>query len=111
MSILPRAPGVIDPAGIAGKIATAMHCHQLQIGEARQRSGKDQVVKRERGIEWISQDIVEIEMSQSFAMGESVWMHHNERPELLGLRKERPEFWIGQFLAIDIGQDLDALQR
>src|SRR6266436_6699560 len=54
MRILPRAPGVIDPAGITGKIATAMHGHQLQIGEARQRSGKDQVVKRERGIERIS---------------------------------------------------------
>ena len=95
MSILPRAPGVIDPAGIAGKIAATVHGHQLQIGEACQRSRENQVVKRERGIERISQDIVEIEMSQSFAVGESVRMHHDECPELFGFRKERPEFRMG----------------
>ena len=95
MSIPPRAPGVIDPAGIAGKIAATVHGHQFQIGEACQRSRKNKVVKRERGIERISQDIVEIEMSQSFAVGESVRMHHDECPELFGFRKERPEFRIG----------------
>src|SRR5712671_3564617 len=92
MSILPRAPGVIDPAGIAGKIAATVHGHQLQIGETRQRPRKNQVVERKRGIERISQNIVEIKMSQSFAVGESVWMHHDERSELLGLRKEGRNF-------------------
>ena len=43
-------------------------------------------------------------------MGESVRMHHDEGAELLGPGEERPEFRIGQFLAVDIGQDLDALQ-
>src|SRR5260370_35712818 len=37
-------------------------------------------------------------------------MHHDERTELLGLCEERPEFRIGQFPAIDVSQDLDALQ-
>ena len=37
-------------------------------------------------------------------------MHHDECPELLGASEEGTEFRIGQFLAVDIGQDLDALQ-
>jgi hypothetical protein len=46
MAILPRAPGVIDPPGLTGQVTAAMHGHQLQIGEARERSRKDQIVKR-----------------------------------------------------------------
>ena len=43
-------------------------------------------------------------------MGEAVRMHHDEGAELFGPGKERAEFRVGQFLAVDIGQDLDALQ-
>ena len=43
-------------------------------------------------------------------MGESVCTHHDECPELLGSREEGTEFRVGQFLAVDIGQDFDALQ-
>src|SRR6478736_3592289 len=101
MSIVARAPSVVDPAGITGKVAATVYGQQLQIGEASQCSRKNQVVKRERGIERISQNVVEVEMGQAFAMGESVRMHHDERAELFGLRKERLKFRIGQFLAID----------
>ena len=87
-----------------------MHGHQFQIGKARQRSRKDQVVKRERRIEWIAEHVVEVEMGQALAMGEAVRMHHDEGAELLGPGEERTEFRIGQFLAVDIGQDFDALQ-
>src|SRR5216684_7013778 len=102
MRILPRTPGVINPPRVAGKIAAAVYGHQFQIGEARQRSRKDQVVKRERRIQRISENIVEIEMGQTLAMGKSVRMHHDERSELLGPCKERPEFRIGQFLTVDV---------
>ena len=64
----------------------------------------------ERRIERVAENIVEIEMSQSFAMGEAVRVHHDECAELFGPYKERPEFRVGQFLAVDIGQDLDAFQ-
>ena len=37
-------------------------------------------------------------------------VHHDECAELFGPYKERPEFRVGQFLAVDIGQDLDAFQ-
>src|SRR3981081_4832556 len=67
-------------------------------------------MERERRIERIAENIVEIKMGQAFAMSKSIRMHHGERPELLGLGKERPESRIRQFLAIDVGQDLDALQ-
>ena len=67
-------------------------------------------MKRERGIERISQHVIEIIMGQSLSVGKSVRMHHDEGPELFCLGEERPEFRIGKFLAVDIGQDLDALQ-
>ncbi len=86
---------MIDPPRVAGKVPTAMHGHQLQIGKTRERSRKNQVVKRERCIERIAENIVEIEMGQALAMGESVRMHHDERAELLGLGKEGAEFRIG----------------
>ena len=78
MSIVARAPSVVDPAGITGKVAATVYGQQLQIGEASQCARKNQVVKRERGIERISQNVVEVEMGQAFAMGESVRMHHDE---------------------------------
>src|SRR6266481_4636596 len=95
MLIVPRPPGVIDPAGITGKVAAAMHRHQFQIREARQRSREDEIVKCQCRVEGIAEDIVEIEMGQALAMGESVRMHHDERAELLGLGKEGTEFRIG----------------
>src|SRR3984893_3182519 len=87
-----------------------MHGHQLQIGEACQRSRKNQVVKRKRRIERIAENIVEIKMVQALAMGESIRMHHDKRAELLSPGKKRSEFRIGQFLALGIGRDLYALQ-
>ena len=67
-------------------------------------------MQRQRRLERIAEHVVEIEMGQPLAMGEAVRMHHDEGAELLGAGKERAEFRIGQFLAVDIGQDLDALQ-
>ena len=43
-------------------------------------------------------------------MGEAIRVHHDECPELLGFGKKRPEFRVGQFLAVYIGQYLHALQ-
>src|ERR1700746_1746 len=87
-----------------------MHCHQFQIGEACQRSRKDQVVKRKRGVERIAKNVVEIEMCQTLAMREPVRVHHDECSELLGAGEEGTEFGIGQFLAINVGQDFDTSQ-
>ena len=94
MAILPRAPGVIDAARIARQIAAAVDSHQLQIREACQSPRKDQVVKRECRIQRIAKHIVEIEMGQAFAVGESIRMHHDECAERLSLGEERSEFRI-----------------
>src|SRR6202021_336955 len=94
MAVLPRTPGVVDPPRITGEITAAVPCHQLQIGKARQRSRKDQVVKRKRGVERITEHVVEIKMSQALAMRESIRMHHDEGPKLLGPGKEGTEFRI-----------------
>ncbi|TDN00919.1 hypothetical protein CEE86_12655, partial [Lactobacillus crispatus] len=67
---------MVDPPGIAGQVAAAMHRHQLQVGKARQRSAEDQVVQRQRGFERVADHVVEIEMGEAVAMGKSVGMHH-----------------------------------
>ena len=52
------------------------------------------MVKRERRIERVSEHVIEIEMRQAFAVGESIRVHHDESAERFGLCKERSEFWV-----------------
>src|ERR1700756_4610067 len=109
MAILPGTPGVIDSPGIARKVAAAVHGHQLQLRETRERSREDQIVKRECRIKRVAQNIAEVIVGQTLAVGESIRMHHNECAALLGFGEERTKLRIGQFLTVDIGQDLYAL--
>src|SRR5882724_1152327 len=67
-------------------------------------------MQRKRRLERIAEYVVEIEVGEAIAVGKAVRMHHDECPEMFGPCKEGAEFWIRQFLAIDIGQDFDALQ-
>jgi len=66
-------------------------------------------VQRQRRLQRVAEDVIEVEMRQAIAMGKPVRVHHDEGAELLGFGKEGTEFRIGQFLAVDIGQDFDAL--
>ena len=105
-----RAPGVIDAAGIGAEIAAAVHGEDLQVGMALEHAVEDQVVQRDRGLERIADDVVEVEAGEPLGLGEAVGMDHHQRAELLGLLPERREGRIGQFLAGDVGEDFDALE-
>src|ERR1700736_3136172 len=95
VAILPGAPSMIDPPRIARKITTAVHRHQLQFRESRERSREDQIVKRERRIERVTQYVAEVVVGQALPVGKSIRMHHNERAKLFALGKERTELRIG----------------
>ena len=101
---------MIDAARIGGEIAAAVHRENLQIRVALQHAVEDQVVQRDRGLERIADDVVEIEAGEPLGLGEAVGMDHHQRAELLGLLPERREGRIGQFLAVDVGEDLHALE-
>ena len=87
-----------------------MDSHEFQVREPRERSAEDQVVQRQRGLQRISDHVVEVEMRQALALRKAVGMKHDERAELFGSGEERPINRVRQFLAVDIGEDLDALQ-
>ena len=67
-------------------------------------------MQRERGLERIADDIVEIESRQPPGVGEAVGVDHDERAERLGLLPERRERRIGQLAAADVGQNFRALE-
>ena len=110
VAVRTRAPGVIDAAGIAAEIAAAMHGEDLELGMALEHAVEDQVMQRDRRLERIADDVVEVEAREALALGEAVRMDHDQRAELLGLLPERRKGRIGQLLAGDVGQDLDALE-
>src|SRR5947209_4066340 len=64
VSVRARPPGVIDPAGIGGEITTAVNCEQFQVRKSRQRAVEDQVVERERRLQRIAEDVIQIKMRQ-----------------------------------------------
>ena len=77
---------------------------------ALQHAVEDQVMQRDRGLERIADDVVEIEALEPLAVGEAIGMNDDQEPEFLRLFPERRGDRIGQFLAVDIGQDLHTLE-
>src|ERR1017187_6105609 len=61
-------------------------------------------------LERIADDVVKVKARQPLAFGETVRVDNDQRAELLGFLPERREGWIGQFLAGNIGENLDALE-
>ena len=61
MRIRARAPGMVDAARVAGQIAAAVHGQDLQVGMPLQHAVEDQVVQRDRRLQRIADDVVEVE--------------------------------------------------
>ena len=61
MRVGARAPGVIDTARIGAEIAAAVHGEDFQPRMAFQYAVEDQIVQRDRRVERIADDVVEIE--------------------------------------------------
>ena len=101
---------MVDAARIGAEIAAAMHGENFQFRMPFEHAVEDQVVQSERRFERIADDVVEIKARQALALGEAVRMDDDQRAELLGLLPERREGRIGQFLAGDVGENLDALE-
>ncbi len=104
------APGVIDAARIGAEIAAAVHGKNLQVRMALEHAVEDEVVQRQRGLERVADDVVEIEAREALALREAVRMQQHERAELLRLLPERRKGRIGQFAARHVGQNLHALE-
>ena len=77
---------------------------------ALQHAVEDQVVQRNRRLQRIADDVVEIEAGEAPGVREAVGVDHDQHAEFLGLLPERREGGIGQLAAGDIGQDLHALE-
>ena len=99
---------MIDAAGIGRQITAAVHRQYLQVGVAFEHAIENEIVKRNRGLERIADDIVEIEAREPLGLGEAVGMDDHERTELVGLLPERRVVRLREFLACNIGEDLDA---
>ena len=99
---------MIDAAGIPAEIAAAMHREDFQLRVPLQHAVEDQVMQRDRGLQRIADDVIEIEPLKPLCLGEAVGMQHHQHAELLSLFPERREGRIRQFLAGDVGQDLHA---
>ena len=105
-----RAPGMIDAAGIGAEKTAAVHGQNAKLGMPFEDAVEDQVVKRHRGVERIADDVVEVEAPETLRLGEAGRVDQHQRVELLGLLPERRESRIGQLLAVDVGENLDALE-
>jgi len=71
---------------------------------------EDEIVQRDRGLQRIADDIVEIEAGKPPCLGEAVGMDEHDRAEFLGLLPERRKGRIGEFLAGHVSQYLHALE-
>ena len=107
VAVRTRAPGVVDAARIGAEIAAAVHGEDFQLRVAFEHAVEDQIMQRDRRLQRIADDVVEIKARQARRLGETVGMNHHQRAEFFRLFPERREGRIGQFLAGDVGQNLD----
>ena len=96
--------------GVAREIAAAVHGEDLQVRVALQHAVEDQVVQRNRRLQRIADDVVEVEARQALGVREAVGVDDDQRAQLLGLLPERREGRVGQLAAVDVGQHLHALE-
>ena len=110
MAVGARAPGVVDAARVAREIAAAVHGQDLEVGVALQHAVEDQVVQRDGGLERIADHVVEVEARQTLGVREAVGVDDDEGAELLGLLPERGEGGVAELVAVDVSEDLHALE-
>ena len=101
---------MIDAARIGAEITAAMHGENLEVRMPLEDAVEDQVVQRDRGVERIADHVVEVKARETLRLGETVRVDQHQRAEFLGFLPERRESRIGQLLAVDVGEDLDALE-
>ena len=61
VTVRPRTPRVFDASAVAAKIAATMNGEQFEIGVTLEDPVEDEVVQRQRRLEWVADNIVEIE--------------------------------------------------
>src|SRR6266511_339593 len=66
-------------------------------------------MQRDGGFERVADDVIEVEARESFRVGESVGVDHDERAERLGLLPEWRVVRLGELAARNVGQYLSAL--
>jgi len=101
---------MVNAAGIGAEETAAVHSQHAKLGMAFKDAVEDQVVQRHRGVERIADHVVEVKARETLRLGKAGRMDQHKRVELLGFFPEWRESRIGQLLAVDVGQDLDALE-
>src|SRR5262249_13205407 len=89
------AMDMVVAAAIGRRITAAMRETYLQLRIVLEHAAEDHMTDSHGGIERIADDVDEIMLSETLAMGEAGGMHENENVELLRLGEERPEARIG----------------
>ena len=108
--VLARAPGMVDAAGIGRQEAAAVDGEDLQVRQALENAVEDQAMQRDGGLQRVADDVGEVVFLEAPPLGEAVGMDHDEAAELLGLPPERLVLRRRQLVAVDVGEDLDALE-
>src|SRR5262249_5128642 len=101
---------MIDAARIGAKETSAMDRDDLEIGMALKHAVEDEIVQRDRSLQWIADDVVEVEAREASRLGEAVGVNEHDGAEFLGPPPERRESGVGEFSAGDIGENLHALE-
>src|SRR5690348_1672940 len=78
-----RTPGMVDATEIGAKISAAMHRQDFESRMTLKDAIEDQIVQRDRRLQRIADDIVEIEPCQPGSFSKAVGMDHHQGPELL----------------------------
>ncbi len=87
-----------------------MRHDELEIGVIGKHAAEDQVMKSDRRIERVADDVVEVMLGQPSGFGKPVGMHKDDEAELLAAREDLAEALGRQILAGDMGHDLDAAE-
>ena len=90
--------------------AAAVHGEDFQLRVPLQDAAEDEVMQRHRRVERIPDDVGEVVFLEALRLGEAERMQHDDGIGLDRLRPDRLEFRARQFLAVDVGEDLHALE-
>src|SRR5579872_2957032 len=110
LAVRTGTPGVVHAARICAEKAASMHGQDLQVRMTFEHAVENQIVKRQRRLQWVADDIVEVETGEALALSKSVRMDDDESTELFGLGPERREGGVGELTSADVCEDLRSLQ-
>ncbi len=79
---------MVDAARIAAQKATAVDRNDLEIGVPLKHAIEDEIVQRDRGLQRVADDVVEVEAGEASRLGEAIGMNEHHRAEFLGLLPE-----------------------